>query len=184
MTRRDLQDLIAKGEGPRLEFRAGATQADMIARIVCGFLNQDGGLLVLGVEDRNRVIGVADAESKLQQLQAELTTRISPNALWSGERVQFEGRDLVLIEVPDGQDKPYVVGGAIYIRREDRIVPANRDEITRLIQRRAEAGQRWERQLAVGSERGDLDEQLVLQTMQLAVESQRWQGAADDIGGF
>lgn len=184
MTGRDLQDLIAKGEGPRLEFRTGATQADMIAKIVCGFLNQDGGLLVLGIEDRNRVTGVADAESKLQQLQAELTSLISPNALWSGERVQFEGRDLVLIEVPDGQDKPYVVGGAIYIRREDRIVPANRDEITRLIQRRAQAGQRWERQLAVGAERADLDEQLVLQTMQLAVESQRWQGAADDIGGF
>src|SRR5262249_1727329 len=43
---------------------------------------------------------------------------------------------------------------------------------------------RWERQIGVGADRGDLDNQLVLQTIRLASEAQRWQGSPDDIDGF
>jgi ATP-dependent DNA helicase RecG len=81
-------------------------------------------------------------------------------------------------------DKPYVAGGAIYFRRGEQIVPANRDEISALIQKRSEASQRWERQLVMGAERADLDEKLMGDTARMAVESERWQGSPDDIDGF
>jgi ATP-dependent DNA helicase RecG len=100
------------------------------------------------------------------------------------EQVRFEEQDLLLIDIPEGQDKPYVVEGAIYFRRGGRTVHANRDEIGQLIYQRGHRGQRWERQLSMGADREDLDEHLVLETLRLAVQSQRWQGAPDDRTGF
>jgi predicted HTH transcriptional regulator len=41
-----------------------------------------------------------------------------------------------------------------------------------------------ERQIALGASREDLDDQLVLQTVRLAVESRRWQGSPQDVDGF
>jgi ATP-dependent DNA helicase RecG len=88
------------------------------------------------------------------------------------------------VEVPEGQDKPYVAGGAIFFRRGASDVPAKRDEIGRLIESRVEASQRWERQLAVGADPKDLNDRVVLETMRLAIKAQRWHGTADDINGF
>ncbi len=180
----DLHRLIEKGEGEHAEFRPGATPSETVARIICAFLNKGGGQLLLGVGDKGQIVGVPDAETELRTLKAELPNLISPPALWNVEHVRLADQDLMLIDVPEGQDKPYLVEGAIYLRRGGRVVAANRDEIGQLIHRRAEVGQRWERQLSMGAEREDLDEQLVLQTLRFAVDSQRWQGGTDDSTGF
>src|SRR5260370_21118415 len=129
MTESDLQVLISKGESEHLEFKSAAVPPEVVAKIICGFLNSGGGQLLLGVGDKGEIVGIADAERKLRRLESELPNLISPSALWTVQLVPFAGQDLLLIDVPQGQDKPYVVAGAIYLRRDDRIVPATRNEI-------------------------------------------------------
>jgi ATP-dependent DNA helicase RecG len=180
----DLQNLIAEGEGERLEFKAGHTTPELVAKTVCAFLNKSGGTLLLGIGAKGQILGIPSADSDARRLKSELPKLISPPALWTVERVRVGTNDVLFVEVPEGQDKPYVAGGAIFFRRGASDVPAKRDEIGRLIESRVEASQRWERQLAIGTDAKDLNDRVILETMRLAIKAQRWQGAVDDISGF
>lgn len=179
----DIENRIAEGESERLEFKTQAKPED-VARSIVAFLNGSGGELLLGVGNDGRVIGLPRAEATAQHLRSELPDLISPPALWTVEPVRVNDRNLLFIEVPQGLDKPYVSGGAIYFRRADKVVPASRDEISHLIRHRAETEPRWERQLAVGAELDDLDERLIRETIRLARDAQRWKKTTDGVPGF
>ncbi|MGB7284751.1 MAG: ATP-binding protein [Candidatus Acidiferrum sp.] len=182
MNAKDLHQVISRGENAHVSFSTEA-ETESVAKIVCAFLNSQGGRLFLGVR-KNQVPGVANVEVRASELDRELPSRISPKSVWTVEQVRYDNRDVLVIEVPEGKDKPYVFGGAIYLWRAKQAVPASRDEISELIETRAQASYRWERQPALGADRGDLDDELVLQTIARARDAQRWHGAQDDIDGF
>jgi ATP-dependent DNA helicase RecG len=152
--------------------------------VVSAFLNLGGGRVFLGIGDKGELVGVPDAPGLVRRIENQLPKLISPWALWTVEQLRVSDRDVVVVEVPEGMDKPYVAGGAIYFRRGDRVLPATRDEISALIHKRSEASQRWERQVALGSDYEDLDEKLIRETARMAVESERWQGSSDDPEAF
>ena len=69
MTPEHLRDLIAQGEGPTLEFKRALTKD--LGRELCAFANSDGGILLIGVSDLGRIVGVADhnrAKSRVQSI--------------------------------------------------------------------------------------------------------------------
>ena len=183
MNLKELQSILSKGETPTVEFSL-TVDADSIAKTVCAFLNGVGGRLFLGVDDKGQIVGIPNATGMATALPADLSSTISPQSVWTIDQISAEDHDLLVLEVPAGQDKPYVVKGAIYLRRRAQTVAANRNEITALIRRRTESSHRWERQPALGADRLDLDDELVRQTMQRARESQRWNGTENDVDGF
>jgi len=170
---------IPKREDERVEFHA-AFVPEMIAKAVCAFLNSGGGRVFVGVGSGGEVLGIDASEATVQQVEGRLAKLVSPLARWTIERLRVDDRDVLVVGVPNGQDKPYVVGGAIYVRRGGRVVPATRDVISELIRQRADASYRWERQISPGTSVSDLDSKLVTETMRLAIEAQRWQGTPDD----
>lgn len=184
MTLSELTKLISQGEGPSLEFKARVPDALNLARSVCALLNSHGGRVLIGVDENGRVKGVNQAESVAKRLEVELTSAISPSAVWTVEPVAADVHQIVVVEVPEGVDKPYVVGGAIYVRRDARTLAADRNEITALIDSRVTHSSRWERQLLVGVDLDALDAALIQDTARLAQESGRWQGDVEDIGRF
>jgi ATP-dependent DNA helicase RecG len=184
MNSQNLQKLINEGESERLEFKSGDVTPSAIAKVLCAFLNARGGLILIGVRDEGKIVGVKDAPSVSALLSKELPKLISPSAPWDIERVEVETGDVLIINVPEGQDQPYVAEGAIYSRRGHRNVAATRDEISNLIQRRTQYSSRWERHIAPGAERDDLRDDLIAETIRLATLAQRWQGAPNDLDGF
>lgn len=184
MNLKDFQKLISKGESEHVEFQAENISPDFIAKVVCAFLNRSGGRIFLGVDGHGELVGVADAVSIIHGIKSQLPKLISPLALWTVELLRINDRNIVIVEVPEGMDKPYVLGGAIYFRRGAEIVSATCDEISLLILNRAETSQRWERQIAMGAELEDLDEKLIRETAGMAVAAERWQGDSDDVESF
>jgi len=131
----DFLKLVTAGEGEQVEFKLGAVVPETVAKVVCAFLNHRGGKVILGVGDKGALVGVRDAEKVALQLQTHLGSSITPSALWTVERLEMDGKEFVIIEVPEGIDKPYVAGGAIYYSRQgERVVSATRDEISDLMQ--------------------------------------------------
>ena len=183
MTPNELASILSKGETPTVEFLSTA-DIQLVAKTVCAFLNNNGGRLFLGVNDKGRSVGIPNAMEVLPSLRSQLSSTISPKSAWTIDPVSSPDGDLLLVEVPAGQDKPYVAMGAIYLRRGEHTVAANRDDISALIQKRTESSHRWERQPALGADRFDLDEALIRETMSKAINSQRWKGAEDDIDRF
>ncbi|HET8670115.1 MAG TPA: RNA-binding domain-containing protein, partial [Candidatus Saccharimonadales bacterium] len=155
-----------------------------IARSVCAFLNSGGGRILIGVEDKSHIVGVQDAAVTARRLQQWLLSLISPRALWTVEPLRVDRKDILIVEVPEGLDKPYVAGGAIYSRIGKDAVPATRDKISVLIQKGARKSRRWERQIATGLGRVDLNQKLIRETLRMAITSRRWQGSSNNTHAF
>lgn len=185
MTPADFQKIVAGGEGDRVEFKLGNGSPEEIAKVACAFLNHRGGRIILGVGNAGQLVGVKNAEHITRQLESRLGPLITPVALWTVENLKVNGKDFVVVNVPEGPDKPYVAGGAIYYsRRGERVVAATRDEISDLIRKRLESSQRWERQIVVTTDLEDLDSKLIQETAQMASNAERWKGDSSDTIAF
>ncbi len=75
------------------------------------------------------------------------------------EHVAVEGRDILVVHVPDGQDKPYRANGRVYVRIDKEVHEATREEVARLM---VESGRVQHERLPVpDTELGELDDALV-----------------------
>src|SRR4051812_23304037 len=159
-----LQHVIAGGESEQVELIAAATALQPIGKAVCGFLNARGGTLVLGVDDRGKVMGVAGSVERSQEIQSHLMEKVSPKALWSVSTEDLDGKALIVIDVPQGTATPYIYDDTIYVRLGTAVRKASGAEITELIERRHTQPIRWERLPALGLEVTDLDTEEILRT--------------------
>ncbi len=68
MTHDQLHDLIADGEGPTVEFKRSLTKD--LGRELCAFANADGGVILLGVADSGRIVGVDNRNRVKSRIQS------------------------------------------------------------------------------------------------------------------
>lgn len=112
-----LKLLIASGEGYNLEFKKSIpSKVKEVTEEICAFANAAGGTLLLGVDDNNIVQGVVFNNAKRSALQNSIN-EISPALHCEIYTVTLDSKDVVVIEVPSGDNKPYVLSGAIYVRQ-------------------------------------------------------------------
>jgi ATP-dependent DNA helicase RecG len=108
--------IIASGEGYNVEFKLSVpSKVRELSEEVCAFANAAGGVLLLGVDDNNQVIGVVIDNAKRSAIQNSLR-EITPALNCSLSFVEIEGKTIGVIEVPSGSNKPYILSGAIYVR--------------------------------------------------------------------
>ena len=118
-----LKNLINQGEGYNLEFKESFT--DGIKREICAFANTEGGFILLGVNDENKVVGIKDSNdirSKIQNIARSLDPSLT---------VDLEYKDKVMIiKVPEGTNKPYAINGKFLIREGASSQQLTRDEVS------------------------------------------------------
>jgi ATP-dependent DNA helicase RecG len=156
-----LGQILEQGESDRVEFLSGVDLQSRVEEASCAFLNGQGGILVAGVKDDGRLVGVPAAEAKARALQQHLLAAISPPAPLSVTVEDMRDKKLVVVDVPQGLEKPYICKGKIMVRRGTAIVPAVANDISSLIGQRALAEARWERLPALGAEEDDLGAGLI-----------------------
>lgn len=101
--------LIQQGESYNLEFKESFTKD--IGREICAFANANGGKILLGVSDDSKITGIS-ITNRLKAKINDITRNFDPKF-----RVILEEVDNVLIViVPEGDNKPYSVSGKFYIR--------------------------------------------------------------------
>ena len=130
-----LFELINQGENASVEFKRGDVRADSLAREIIAFSNSYGGTILLGVDDEHNVVGV-DGERNYEEWVANIArNNIVPPVNISYEEIVFNGRKVVLIEVPKGKDRPYQDNtGRFYIRIGSTNRIASLNELMRLFQ--------------------------------------------------
>lgn len=134
----------AREEGPNIvqDFHEGMSvrggQRYAIIADVCAFANANGGTLYIGLsaDPKKPVVGVPDAEHAAQQMEKEISSRISPPLQCTLDIHEANGKKVIRILVPRGDDPPYAVDdNKIYVRSEVETALAVRDEIVTLVQR-------------------------------------------------
>ena len=152
-----LGQLLERGESERVEFVPGVDRDAHVEEAACAFLNDQGGIIIAGVGDDGRIVGVPGAEARARAIPSRLLAAISPPAPLSVAVEDVQGKSLIVIDVPRGLEKPYVCNGRIMVRRGDAVVTAGAGEISSLIGQRARGEARGERGPALGVEGDDLD---------------------------
>lgn len=99
-------------EGRQLEFKREITSYQGVIRTVIAFLNDIGGLIIIGVEDGTRAIqGLSDTdvETYLETIPKVIADAVEPYAPTQIRTRTFGDRTIVEVEVFPGDRKPYFV---------------------------------------------------------------------------
>uniref|UniRef100_UPI0040492163 RNA-binding domain-containing protein n=1 Tax=Flavobacterium sp. TaxID=239 RepID=UPI0040492163 len=113
----EIKSIIAAGEGYNTEFKVSVpSNVKGITEEVCAFANASGGVVLIGVDDNNNIKGVIIDNSKRSAIQNSIN-EISPALRCEFYIIEIDGLNIAVIEVPSGQNKPYVLSGAIYVRQ-------------------------------------------------------------------
>lgn len=102
-----LEELIAQGEGDRLEFKKTIHHLDKIARTLVSFANTRGGTILVGVMDNGRISGVDPEEEKHSLSQAAEFYCEPPVKLYFEEE---EHENMVVLKaiIPESKRKPHL----------------------------------------------------------------------------
>ena len=108
MTSDAISDLIARGEGPAVEFKRSLTKD--VGRELCAFANASGGTILIGVSDTGEIVGAA--------VHNRLKSRVQSTARSAEPPIELEvgsvGRVLRVV-VPPRKRKPYSFGGRFFM---------------------------------------------------------------------
>ncbi len=143
MNRYELREVIENGEGSGVELKRDEVEPSDLAKEVVAFANFAGGVIILGVEDDGSVFGTTrpNLEEWVAELcRASVDPPLIPYVEWFRE---FEpGRDLAVVRILTGPDKPYAhshKGRRTYLIR---VGSTNREATTDELQRMFQAAGR------------------------------------------
>ena len=108
-----IEDLLSKNESTTLEFKRFATK-EVVAEILCSFLNRDGGHLVIGVEEGRHIVGFKDAVEISKRIQSYVVASIIPEPAVSVDIQKVDKNDVVIFTVWKGINQPYIYNGSVY----------------------------------------------------------------------
>ena len=122
MTEEGVARLIALGEGYTTEFKR--SMPSNLGAEICAFANATGGVILLGVTDEGKAVGVGGHNRLKSQAQTIARSADPPIAV----EVESAGAVLV-VNVPEQHGKPYSFGGRFHIREGANCQQMSREEI-------------------------------------------------------
>jgi len=133
MTADEIAQVVQDGETMYAEFRSAAARPECLDTAFISFLNTEGGVLWLGIEDDGTVSGVTDVDGARQRVDQILANNITPRATAFIEQVEIGVTRLLKITLSRGLDRPYYTQrGQCYVRQNSGKQLASREEIRRM----------------------------------------------------
>lgn len=160
-----IDNLLRQNKSDSLEFRKSMTK-DSIAKAVTIMLNTHGGDILVGVDANKNVVGLK-SQVNVDRLLNDLTFDIQPAAPIDIQSIVYQEKNLLLIRVWEGTQKPYSYKGIIY-QKEGQ---GSASGMNQLIADRKTADANWERMPVLSASMDDLDLEEVRKTMELYRQS-------------
>jgi predicted HTH transcriptional regulator len=143
MNFRDVNELIKEGEGFSVEFKRRISSSEKIARTLISFANTKGGVILFGVDDDGSIVGVESEKTEVELIDIAGRDFCDPPLYPMVEVVPFNGRDVIVCQVAESNNKPHYFLGErdrengentrVYIRVNDKTVMASK-EVVRILQ--------------------------------------------------
>ncbi len=127
MTQHELDTIIQSGEGYKSEFKRNVN-SDLSKELVA-FANSSGGRIFLGIEDNGHISGVT--------IDNTLKSKITMMAHDCDPSVETElevFKNVLIVHVPEGDNKPYRCTNGFYIRNGSGSIKLTTHEIIGFIQ--------------------------------------------------
>jgi hypothetical protein len=134
----DLEILLAAGEGQHLECKREAPKDEArkkMLKTIAAFASQDGGTVLIGVEDDLQITGLPDAgnvDKQTLQVVNMIRDTIEPVPPYTTRVIDHDGRKVLAVEVSGGGQMHAYRNGArleFYVRVGPNTVPARHHEV-------------------------------------------------------
>jgi|DewCreStandDraft_4_1066084.scaffolds.fasta_scaffold63341_2 predicted HTH transcriptional regulator len=141
MTYKDVLHLIEEGEGFEIEFKRKVSTPEKIARTLVAMANTKGGYILFGVDDDGSIVGVESEKSEVDLIEQAGSVYCVPAIHPIVDIVPFDGTDVIVVYVPESDDKPHFFTGnvngdaqdaestRVYIRVNDKTVMASKEVV-------------------------------------------------------
>jgi hypothetical protein len=126
--------LVRTGENEAQEFKQEIGDGDRLTQSVVAFANTRGGTIFVGVDDLGKP-HASDLKGAAESIEKMIRSRCDPYIQVGFEEVVFEEVPILLVKVPEGQEKPYVHSkrGAVLLRGGRNNFAATSHEIRGLL---------------------------------------------------
>lgn len=170
----EVKKLTAAGESEQLELKKTTAKLNGAAQSLCGFLNADGGTVIIGATDNGKVVGQEISDATMREV-ATVLAKIQPPVNVQIDRVPVtDNKEALVLTVPRSPDqKPFVFDGRPYQRVASTTSVMPQQKYDQLVLDRAPMDRRWENLQAKGYSINDLDHEEILRTVRLGIESGR-----------
>ena len=133
---------------------------DAIVERVCACLNDVGGWIVVGVDDKHEGVDLTDADF-CHKVQESIVNGIMPLPLVYVQEEWYDGKKVVLVTIPKGTLAPYTYKGSYYVLQGDEAVVPGQDYMAQLLRNSSSVRSDWERVNNLYADEDDLDEDLM-----------------------
>jgi ATP-dependent DNA helicase RecG len=82
---------------------------------LCAFANANGGVLLVGIDDKQQITGITLDNVQRSRIQSVINL-IDPSLPILVSEYKVNGKIILCFECPVGEQKPYAVSGSIYVR--------------------------------------------------------------------
>jgi len=135
MDKLELQERILEGENFHTEFKEILPDNETLAKIIVCFANTDGGQLIIGISDAGDILGIEYRDEAERKVDDVAFNRCEPPISILQETVDMDGKIVLIINIPKGEQRPYRTrSGLYYIRSGNRCRQASWEEVRRLYQ--------------------------------------------------
>lgn len=128
MNAQEFQLLLQQDEGFNIDFKRQIPRD--LGKTICAFANASGGRILIGIDNEKNVVGLSSMNDKMSDVQNIVHT-IEPRLTVS----YTSYKDVMVITVPEGLNKPYSYRGRFYRREGANSQQLSRDEILEIFRK-------------------------------------------------
>jgi ATP-dependent DNA helicase RecG len=150
-----IQELLKRKSETNLFF-LNVFDTTRILEVICGFLNTDGGWLLVGHTGKES-ISLDLNDDLIEELKLKVNSQIAPQPLVYIAKDSDGTNDVLLINVLKGSRQPYTLNNKYYIFVGNTSVIANQDEISLMLRSSNEYNSTWEKTTAIDCSMNDLE---------------------------
>jgi hypothetical protein len=108
----EIKQLIEQGESNTLEFKrqieSRPNDVNEFVESIVAFANANGGIILIGVDDDTTVYGLSEKDSE-ERVRSIVRSHCIPEPKYECTKRSLGDREILLIKVEEGSDKPYTV---------------------------------------------------------------------------
>jgi predicted HTH transcriptional regulator len=160
LSHKEILSIIKRGESSKVQFKERLPHIDSLAHEFIAFSNTQGGLLLLGINDKNGDLkGLSFSEIQLSnsQIVNAASNKIFPPICVVTETITIKDQNIIAVKIEEGSSKPYKDrNGIIYVKNgSDKRKVTSNEELARLLR---DSGSFYAEEIQVkGSSTNDID---------------------------
>jgi ATP-dependent DNA helicase RecG len=114
----DPEQLFARGENDRVEFKRSLAEEKEIIETIGAFLNHKGGTIIVGYDEKKKEVVEPDTgKETVQKIINKVKSVTNPQVIVDAYETVYKGKNLLVIDVIEYPIKPVAVKGKYYRRR-------------------------------------------------------------------